>query len=186
MPVLEHGRHPWLAQLALELRRTGLPVAYMRRVVAEARCHLADAAESGEPVADPGARLGDPVCLAALHLSAYRRRCWFLRHPLFGSLAVSVAAFIAYAAVELVILIAVRATVPHDAYLRLQSAGPLAVALAAACSLAAWLPSVTSHRRWLALCAGVLLVLSFTSQLSVTPSGEPAQVTLLLARQLRR
>lgn len=96
---------PWLDQLASELRRRGLPPAYIARYIAELNDHITDLIEerrcamskdalrnetSGNQVAENdaadwaqvAARIGEPATLAAAASAEFARRSFFGRHPI--------------------------------------------------------------------------------------------------------
>ncbi len=80
---------PSLDQLTRELRRRGLPAAYIRRYVEELDDHITDTIEERSNAMSKDAhgfesldaRIGDPVRLADVAAAEYRRANFCGRHP---------------------------------------------------------------------------------------------------------
>ncbi len=184
-----------LQNLARQLARRGLPRGYVRRVISELRDHGDDVRQEseGESLAS---RLGEPRALADEIVSAYRKKSFIGRHPLFA---------LAVGPIPLAILI--WAAVMAGTFLGLQwwygdmsglepgaafallvfndvwkTVVPFAVA-----GVAAWFAARSGHRlRWIALPCLLMAVwaAAFDSGLQVSPFPNQSKFTVGLGMSL--
>jgi hypothetical protein len=168
---------PPLEVLRTELSRRGLPRGYVDRACAELEAHIADSARDliaggcsphqARKIA--GERLGCPVSLAdRLYRQQVAVSLW-LRHPLAVTVLVSTGLFLMLGLGWLGMLAALWRSMPAAWLDAAHLMGRLVIPAAGSAILLRLFSSRLGNRRWARLAVAILLLLSATAVIRVTP-----------------